>query len=218
MDCEKVELRRVNAIIEAVLFAAGHALTYDKLSGVLGYPPAAVKKLVEAFAAEYNSEDRGTVLLVNDRTCQLCTKEGLAPYIREALGIRRGGNLSPSSLEVLAVIAYNEPVTRSFVDTVRGVDSSYAMSSLMDKKLIEPCGRLDAPGRPVLYRTTPDFLRCFGISSLEQLPAVDVPRADADVQARLSAAAYEGGSDTLPPASAEKDAGQPAAVTTNSTP
>ena len=123
----------------------------------------------------FNSKDspRGINLLVFDETCQFCTKEQYAPYIREALGIRRGGNLSASSMEVLAVIAYNQPVTRSFVDQVRGVDSSYAFNSLIDKALIEACGRLDAPGRPMLYVTTEKFLRVFGINSLSELPATE---------------------------------------------
>ena len=90
-------------------------------------------------------------------TCQLCTKEQYLPYIREALGIRRGGNLSASSMEVLAVIAYAQPVTRSYIDTVRGVDSSYAVNALLDKELIEACGRLDAPGRPMLYAQRKSF-------------------------------------------------------------
>ena len=93
--------------------------------------------------------------------------------IREALDIRRGGNLSASSMEVLAVVAYNQPVTRAFIDTVRGVDSSYAVSSLLDKGLLEPVGRLDAPGRPVLLGTTEKFLRVFGLKSLADLPETE---------------------------------------------
>ena len=95
------------------------------------------------------------------------------PYIREALGIRRGGNLSASSMEVLAIVAYNQPVTRSFIDQVRGVDSNYAVTSLIDKGLIESCGRLDAPGRPMLYATTDKFLRVFGFNSLDDLPETE---------------------------------------------
>ena len=91
-------------------------------------------------------------------------------FLREALGIRRGGNLSASALEVLSVIAYNQPVTRTFVDTVRGVDSAYAVNSLVDKELIEAVGRLDAPGRPMLFGTTEKFLRVFGLSSISDLP------------------------------------------------
>ena len=118
-------------------------------------------------------EDRGIQLLLYPDTCQLTTKEIFSPYIREALGIKRGGNLSASSLEVLAVVAYNQPVTRSYIDTIRGVDSSYAVTSLLDKGLIEACGRLDAPGRPMLYVTTEKFLRVFGINSLSELPATE---------------------------------------------
>ena len=128
---------------------------------------------------EYNSIDsplpRGIMLLTFDDSCQLCTMEQYGQYIREALGIRRGGNLSASSIEVLAIIAYNEPVTRAYIDTVRGVDSNYSVNTLCEKHLIEPCGRLDAPGRPMLYRTTEDFLRVFGLNSLSELPEIHLP-------------------------------------------
>ncbi len=175
-------------IIEAVLFAAGHPVTYEKLAQVLHTTPSAVAQLVNAYADEYNAvyEDglqRGIMLLCFEKSCQLCTKEQYGSYIREALGIRRGGNLSQASIEVLSIVAYNQPVTRAFVDTVRGVDSSYAMSSMCDKRLIEVCGRLDVPGRPLLYRTTPDFLRVFGLTSLSELPKVTVaqPAPDAAI-------------------------------------
>jgi segregation and condensation protein B len=138
----------------------------------------------------YNSDKskHGIALLTFEDTCQFCTKEAYAPYIREALGIRRGGNLSASSMEVLAVVAYNQPVTRSYVDLVRGVDSSYAVNSLLDKGLIEAAGRLDAPGRPMQYVTTDKFLRVFGLNSLAELPetealsvaAAQVEEADAE--------------------------------------
>ncbi len=164
------------SIIEAVLFAAGYPVGYAKLAAVTGSSPAEIKKLVNERADYYNSPNslpRGIMLLCFSDSCQLCTKSELGGYIRDALGIKRGGNLSASSLEVLAIVAYNEPVTRSFIDTVRGVDSSYAVNSLTEKHLIEPCGRLDVPGRPMLYRTTEDFLRVFGMSSLGELPTVD---------------------------------------------
>ena len=165
----------VKRAIEAILFAAGYPVRYDKLGEVLGLTEKDVRLLVEDMALSYNSEDseRGILLLLLPETCQLSTKERFMPYIREALGIRRGGNLSASSLEVLAVVAYNQPVTRSFIDQVRGVDSSYAVNSLIDKNLIESCGRLDAPGRPMLYATTDKFLRVFGFSSLDDLPKTE---------------------------------------------
>lgn len=161
--------------IEAVLFAAGYPVRYEKLAEVLGVDEKDVRLLLEDMLPAYNSEEseRGLRLLLLPETCQLCTKEKYIPYIREALGIKRGGNLSASSLEVLAVVAYNQPVTRAFIDQVRGVDSSYAVGSLVDKCLIEACGRLDAPGRPMLYATTDKFLRVFGFNSLDDLPATE---------------------------------------------
>lgn len=164
--------------VEAILFAAGYPVKYEKLSEVIGLSQRDLRGLIESMSREYDG--RGIQLLLYPDACQLTTKEVFAPYIREALGIKRGGNLSNSSLEVLAVVAYNQPVTRAYVDTVRGVDSSYAVSSLLDKGLIEAVGRLDAPGRPMLYGTTEKFLRVFGLSSLAELPeteALDVASA-----------------------------------------
>ena len=163
----------IKRAIEAILFAAGYPVKYEKLSEVIGLSRRDIRGLVESMAAEYDG--RGIQLLLYPDTCQLTTREVFAPYIREALGIKRGGNLSASSLEVLAVVAYNQPVTRAYVDTVRGVDSSYAVTSLLDKNLIEAVGRLDAPGRPMLYRTTEDFLRVFGLNSLSELPEIHLP-------------------------------------------
>ena len=169
------QLKNIEGAIEAILYAAGYPVKYTKIAEVLGLDVRNTKKIIEHMSEEFNAEKskRGVHLLVFDETCQFCTKEQYAPYIREALGIRRGGNLSASSMEVLAVIAYNQPATRSFVDQVRGVDSSYAFNSLIDKGLIEACGRLDAPGRPMLYVTTEKFLRVFGIQSLSELPATE---------------------------------------------
>ncbi len=171
-----IRLEAVTAAIEAILFAAGHPVEYERLSEVLGLSVRDVKNMVEAMSEEYNSQGsrRGILLLMFPDSCQLATKEEFLPYIREALGIKRGGNLSASTLEALAVVAYNQPVTRAFVDAVRGVDSSYAMTSLIDKGLIESLSRLDAPGRPMLYTTTEKFLRVFGLSSLDELPETEL--------------------------------------------
>lgn len=158
--------------LEAVLFAAGHPITYATLARVFETTPAAVKEKVIDYAAIYNNSDipRGVILLTYADSCQLCTKKYYLNEIREALGIKKSGSLSTSSMEALAIVAYNQPVTRVFVDTLRRVDSSYAMNNLIDRGLIECKGRLDAPGRPMLYGTTPDFLRAFGLSSIEALP------------------------------------------------
>ncbi len=163
------------SIIEACLFAAGHPLTYARLAEVLHISPEECRDLVEKMAVDYNNDSpfpRGVILVRFPDSCQLCTKESYGAQIKEALGIKRGGNLSQSLMETLAVIAYNQPTTRIYVDTVRGVDSSYAVGALMEKNLIEPCGKLDAPGKPTLYRTTNDFLRVFGLSSVDELPTV----------------------------------------------
>ena len=178
----EIKLEAVTAAIEAILFAAGHPIEYQKLSEVLGLSVSDVKSMVEAMSEEYNSEGskRGLLLLMYPESCQLATKEEFLPYIREALGIKRGGNLSAATLEALAVVAYNQPVTRAFVDAVRGVDSSYAMTSLIDKGLIESLTRLDAPGRPMLYTTTEKFLRVFGLSSLDELPETELTPANAE--------------------------------------
>ena len=169
------QIKEIEGAIEAILFAAGYPVKYEKLADVIGLDVANTKKIISLMSDSYNGEKskRGIALLMFDDTCQLCTKEQYGPYIREALGIKRGGNLSASSMEVLAVVAYNQPVTRTFIDQVRGVDSSYAVNSLIDKGLIESCGRLDAPGRPMLYATTDKFLRVFGLRSIIELPATE---------------------------------------------
>lgn len=179
-------IKNIEGAIEAILYAAGYPVKYTKIAEVLGLDLKNTKNVIENMSHEYNGENskKGINLLMFEETCQFCTKEQYAPYIREALGIKRGGNLSASSMEVLAVIAYNQPVTRSFIDQVRGVDSSYAVNSLIDKNLIEACGRLDAPGRPMLYVTTEKFLRVFGISSLSELPATEIilpPKEDTPI-------------------------------------
>ena len=158
--------------LEAILFAAGHPITYATIARVLNTTPLKAKERIMDYAERYNNSDlkRGVILLAYSDSCQLCTKAEYMYEIRDALGIRKTGTLSTSSLEVLAIVAYNQPVTRAFVDTLRRVDSSYAMNNLIDRGLIASKGRLDVPGRPMLYGTTSDFLRCFGLEDLSGLP------------------------------------------------
>ena len=159
--------------LEAILFAAGHPISYATLARVFEMTPAKVKDKVFEYSLKYNDSpiSRGVILLTYNDSCQLCTKQHYLPEIREALGIKSSGTLSSSAMEALAIVAYNQPVTRMFVDTLRRADSSYVIGSLLDRGLIEAKGRLDAPGRPILYGTTPDFLRSFGIKSLDELPS-----------------------------------------------
>ena len=178
-ETNEIEINFEEAL-EAILYAAGHPITYDKLSGIFNITRTEVKKKVTEYAQIYNEPSalpRGVMMLTFDDSCQLCTKKEYISQIREALGIKRNGNLSASSIETLAIIAYNQPVTRTYVDTVRGVDSSYSVSNLLERGLIESKGRLDAPGRPMLYGTSTNFLRCFGLSSLSELPGVNSEEA-----------------------------------------
>ena len=173
----EIDINKKLEIIEAVLFAAGHPVTYDKLADILELTPSAAKDLVAMYEEKYNSSElpRGVQLIKFDKACQLCTKSDYESYVKLALGIKQGrGNLSNSSLEVLAIIAYHQPVTRAYIEQVRGLDSSYSIALLCEKNLIEKKGRLDVPGRPSLYGTTLDFLRCFGLTSLDQLPSVEM--------------------------------------------
>lgn len=208
------EIKKIEGAIEAILFAAGHPVEYKKIAETLQMTPRDTRRITEHMADARNADETGGIMmLLFDDSCQLCTRESYLPYIREALGIKRGGNLSGSVLEALAVIAYNQPVTRSFVDTVRGVDSAYAVGSLLDKELIEAVGRLDAPGRPMLYGTTSKFLRVFGLSDLSELPeAGSVEAAIASLTAEAGASdtagieqpiEFEGSGETAPEADGE---------------
>lgn len=158
--------------LEAMLFAAGHPVSYATIGRVLDMTPGKVKERVIEYSVKYNMSElpRGVILLTFPDACQLCTKEAYLAEIRDCLGVRKSGSLSTSSMEALAIVAYNQPVTRIFVDTLRRADSSYAMNNLLDRGLIESVGRLDAPGRPMLYGTTKDFLRAFGLSDIAELP------------------------------------------------
>lgn len=179
--------------VEAMLFAAGHPISYAVIARVMDMTPLKVKEKIMDYAVKYNNSGipRGVILLTYSDSCQLCTKSEYLYEIRDALGIKKSGTLSTSSLEVLAIVAYNQPVTRAFVDTLRRVDSSYAMNNLLDRGLIVSKGRLDVPGRPMLYGTTSDFLRCFGLTDLDGLPKT----SDELIQAFNNAKDAEGGSE-----------------------
>lgn len=159
--------------IEAILFAAGYPVEVEKLSSVLEKTKKEINRLIDEMIPTY--AQRGIQLIRVGSCVQLCTREEHEDLIRNALGIRGGGSLSPSMAEVLAIIAYHQPVTRAFIEQVRGVDCSYAINMLGEKHLIESVGRLEVPGRPMLYATTEDFLRCFGLEGLEQLPKTELP-------------------------------------------
>ena len=170
-------------MIEAILFAAGYPVSFRKLAEVLEISTLTVRKAVGELQSSLELDNRGIRLIIVSDSCQLCSKEEFEQYVRKALGIRREGRLSNSSLEVLAIVAYNQPITKAKIEKIRGVDSSYAVSTLCDRRLIEAKGRLDAPGKPILYGTTDDFLRCFGLSSLYILPSQRRLQRKSDSQA-----------------------------------
>ena len=161
-------------ILESILFAAGDPYPISRLADLFGLTEAEVSEIADRLGDSLRFENRGVCLIRLENSLQLCSDPANAEYVRRALDTRRPSRLSPAALEVLAITAYFQPVTRSYVEQMRGVDSSYTMGLLADKGFIEPCGKLDAPGRPMQYRTTALFLRTFGLSALSELPAQGV--------------------------------------------
>lgn len=158
--------------IEAILFASGAPVPCERLAAALGMSKAAVYQQVQLLAEQYGREGSALQILRLEDSFQLATLPQYAPDIRAALVITRNIPLSQAALEVLAVISYNQPVTKAFVEQIRGMDCSAVLNSLVEKRLVEEAGRLELPGRPISYRTTDVFLRCFGLENLEQLPPV----------------------------------------------
>lgn len=156
--------------LEAVLFSSGDPISIERLSQIFEIKPEAVEKAAEDLTKKLDEQKSGIALLRLENTYQLASREKYAEYIKRAFDIRRRTPLSQAALEVLAVIAYNQPITRAFIEQVRGVDCSGVISSLLEKDLIEERGRLELPGRPLLYGTTKNFLRCFTLTDLSDLP------------------------------------------------
>ena len=165
------------AIIESILFAGGDPVEPDKLAQAAGIDQEETMELLEKLAEKYSVESSGIELLRLNGSYQLATKKKYSQYIKNALEIKKNAALSSAALEVLTVVAYNQPVTKSFIEQVRGVDSSGTVNSLVEKKLLTEAGRLDLPGRPIAYKTTDAFLRAFQISSLEELPPLPQQQA-----------------------------------------
>lgn len=158
------------AIVEAILFAYADPITIDKLAEASGIDADTTAKIVTQLERRYSVIGSGLRIIRLGNAFQLATQEELASYVKAALDTHKQTPLSQAALECLAVIAYNQPVTKSFIEQIRGIDSSGVVNTLVDKGLIEEAGRLELPGRPIAYRTTDTFLRCFGIKSLEELP------------------------------------------------
>ena len=168
-------------MLEAVLFAMGEPIEIERLCVALGLDEIVVSDALSELQEKYNSDDYGICLLKLDNKYQICTKQKYADNIRSVIEVKKNAPLSQAAFEVLAIIAYNQPVTKAFVEQIRGVDCGGVISSLCQKSLIEEKGRLDLPGRPLIYGTTAEFLRCFCISSLDELPPLpENPTEEAD--------------------------------------
>ena len=167
---EQTELQRA---IEAILFAAGERIEVSRLAMALEIDENEIVAAADALADMLAFERRGIRILKLENGYQMVSSGEMADYITKALETRKPPKLSASQLETLTIVAYYQPATKAMVEQIRGVDSAYSVSALLNKKLIEEAGRLNVPGRPILYRTTPDFLRTFGISSLEELPPIE---------------------------------------------
>ncbi len=178
-----LEMKELESAVEGILFASGEPVHIDRICLALDIDRLSAQQVLQRLGDYYAFERRGIRLITMEDTYQLCSAPDYADMIRRAFEIRKTAKLSPPALEVLSIIAYYQPTTRAYVDQVRGVDSAYTVGLLLDRKLIEECGRLQVPGRPRLYRTTKQFLRSFHLTSLDDLPAL--PGMEAEGQLRL---------------------------------
>ncbi len=165
-----MKLNESIAIIEAILFAHGDPISPAKLSEASGIDEETTIKLIDQLERRYNVQESGLKIIRLNGGFQITTREEYSEYIKSALETRKQQPLSQAAMETLSIVAYNQPVTKSFVEQVRGIDSSSVVNTLVERDLLEEAGRLDLPGRPMAYKTTDTFLRCFGISSLRELP------------------------------------------------
>lgn len=168
-----MELNDLQRAIEAILFAAGERVEISRLASALETDPADIAAAADELADRLAFDRRGIRILRLEGGYQMVSSGEMADFITKALETRKPPKLSASQLEALTIVAYYQPATKALVEQIRGVDSSYSISALLNKKLITESGRLNVPGRPILYRTTPDFLRTFGISSLDELPPIE---------------------------------------------
>lgn len=172
-----MEAIELESVIESILFVSGEPVSTERIAAVLGVSGFDIESAANRLRDKYSFERRGIRLVRMDDSIQLCSSPEYADYIRLALETRKPPQLSQPALEVLSIIAYFQPVTKAYIEQIRGVDSAYTVGLLIDRNLVEACGRLAVPGRPIIYRTTPDFLRTFGLESLRELP--ELPQVEA---------------------------------------
>lgn len=168
-----MDSNEIQRAVEAILFAAGERVEISRLCEVLQVDPDELVSQTDALADKLAFDRRGIRIIRLEDGYQMVSSGEMADFITVALETRKPPKLSSSQLETLTIIAYYQPATKALVEQIRGVDSAYSVAALLNKKLIEEAGRLNVPGRPIQYRTTPDFLRTFGLTSLEELPPID---------------------------------------------
>ncbi len=169
-------MNNLQASVEAVIFASGDPVPLDKLSMVLEISSEKLDEVINIIQNKFDDENSGICLMRFKNSVQFVSKSEYVDTVRKVLEINKSAPLSNAAMEVLALVAYNEPVTKAYIEQVRGVDCSGVLGNLIQKELIEERGRLELPGRPLLYGTTENFLKCFGISSIEELP--EIPKSD----------------------------------------
>ena len=175
-----MEATDIESIIESILFVSGEPVALARIAAVLGISEFDAESAANRLRDSYSFGRRGIRLVKLEDKIQLCSSPEYADYIRLTLETRKPPQLSQAALEVLAIIAYFQPATKAYIEQIRGVDSAYTVGLLCDRELVEPCGRLSVPGRPIIYRTTPDFLRTFGLESLHELPILPQVEAGED--------------------------------------
>ncbi len=173
-----MEIKKIESAIEGILFASGKPISDEKIASALELDIKTFKSIISKFMSEYNSEEKGLKIIKINDEYQLCTRSEYSEYIKRALDNRKNFGLSAAAMEILAITAYNQPVTRAYVEQIRGVDCTGIMANLIEKGLLEKKGHLDVPGKPSLYFVTSEFFRCFNISSLSELPKID----DSDIK------------------------------------
>jgi segregation and condensation protein B len=168
-----MELKQIEAQIEAILFTMGEAVELDRIAGALDHDVETIRKIIHNMMDQYETEDRGIHIIELDGAYQLCTKPSMYEYIIKITHVPKKHVLTDVLLETLSIVAYKQPITKLQIEAIRGVKSDHAVNKLVEYNLVCEMGRMDAPGRPILFGTTEEFLRCFGLQSLDALPVVN---------------------------------------------
>lgn len=180
--------------VEAILFANGSPISAQHIADCLEVDISNIHELISELMAEYDADKRGMKIVRLNESYQMCSNNIYAEYVKRALDKRRNTPLSNAALEILSIVAYNQPVTKNYIEQIRGVDCNYGVNALLEKGLLEEKGRMDAPGRPILYGTTMEFLRVFGINELNDLPTLPkmkTPEQQDDTQVKFSDEVFE---------------------------